>query len=120
MCLRKRYTFPRITLANKKVYKVANKGEKGYKTPIRNAYVNLGETYKGIFTEGDIISSMFSKIIEDGYIHCYENITSAKNFKFCDTIIECEIPKWTLYWKGINGDIAARKLKYLKEYHESI
>lgn len=120
MCLCKEYTFPRIALTNKKVYKVVNKGEKGYRTPFRNACVNLGETYKGVFIEGDIISSMFSKIIEDGYIHCFENIESTKSFKFWDIIIECEIPRGTLYWKGINREIATRKLKYLKEYHESL
>lgn len=120
MCLYKKCIFPRIALTNKKVYKGVNKREGIYKTPFRNNHVRLNETYEGVFIEDNILSSMFSKIIEDGYIHCYKDIDSAKSSWFCNTIIECEIPRWTLYWKGTEGEIATRKLKYLKEYHESL
>lgn len=118
MCLYKKYKFPRIALTNKKVYKGVTKKILGigeiYITPFRGIYVKLGEVYKGIFTEGNITSSIFSKIIEDGYIHCYERKIFAKNDWNYDAIIECEIPKWTLYWVGMKGEIATRKLRYLK------
>lgn len=114
MCLHKKHIFPRIALANKKVYKGVVKRMDVYKTPFQDKCVSLGKTYKGIFKENDIITSMFSSVIEGGYIHCFDNITSAKEAWFCDIIIECEIPKWTLYWRGTDGEIATRKLKYIK------
>ena len=56
---------------------------------------------------------LFEIIIEGCGVHAYTSrmhALRAKPFVFYKAVVECTIPPYTLYWEGLNNDIAARKL----------
>lgn len=118
MCLIKNHKFPYITIFPKTVYKLVEKTEDKniYKTSYRHFIVKLGKTYKGIFySNNNIFKNIKLPVVNDGFIHSYNNIIIAKHDKSdYEIIIKCKIPSFTLYYKGISDDIASRKLKYIK------
>lgn len=121
MCLIKIDLLPRITLKPKKVYKLLcrkfliNSHEYQLITPFTNRPVELGKSYDGKFSNTTFSESLFNRYITDGYIHCFKDIKSARESFVFGKLIECVIPIGTLYWRGNNGEIATRKLKYVKE-----
>lgn len=124
MCLIKKSKIPRIALKDITVYKsVDNQYGKLY-TIITEDLVELGKTYKGIFRKSEfnqdflnprtLLSSLFSKYVTTGYIHSYISLKrSIAEWRY-NTIVECIIPRGTLYFIGTNNEIASRKLKYVK------
>ena len=55
--------------------------------------------------------------IVDGFFHSYNNLELATNQASelnCE-IYKCIIPKNTFYYKGINNDLASRKLKIIEK-----
>lgn len=136
MCLEKKSRIPRIATKDIIVYKILiSKNNKLY-TPFCRNEIEIGKTYKGIFDKYNIfikhrlrtftnsiicflISLFFSKFIHSGYIHFYSNYDNIPNsvkhyYVNSYRIIKCIIPKGTLYFIGKNGDIASRKIKYIK------
>lgn len=120
MCLVKISKFPRITLSYKVVYKlvVTSNESDVFITPFVGDFVKIGNTYTGRFTNypfiRGLVKSFKSRCIHDGYIHCYKDIFNANGRLLGEHIIECIIPPFTLYWVGEYGEIATRKLKYVK------
>lgn len=120
MCLVKISKFPRITLSYKVVYKLVDAFPETntFVTPFVGDSVKIGNTYTGRFTYypfiKGLVKSFKSRYIHDGYIHCYKDIFSASGRLLGEHIIECIIPPFTLYWVGEYGEIATRKLKYVK------
>lgn len=125
MCLTKKSMIPRIALKDIVVYKVLVGNPKVHLyTPITEDKIVIGKTYKGVFQESktpfpppkifprNLITSLFSKNIESGYIHSkiYPNLYGREN----RVNVKCIIPKGTLYFIGDNFDIASRKLKYVE------
>lgn len=127
MCLVKSSIIPRITLKPKIVYKVLYKDKGNYYTPFMDCKVELNKLYIGEFFGNGLITFLFSKYIDSGFIHSYDSIDSAIN-NFIDAsnddssaiIIKCEIPRFTLYYKGHCREIASRKLKYISEEKRNI
>lgn len=123
MCLNKLSIIPRITLKPKVVYKVVKKSSNiDYETFYTGYKVHLGELYSGRFVSDDWFTSLFGKNIYSGFIHSYdESISEEILEEYKDrtydnvALIKCEIPKFTLYYKGYFGEIASRKLKYIEE-----
>ena len=118
MCLIKLRKFPKISFKPIKVYKTFYELENGYYTP----YV-----LKGPFKTGDTIKSkcnifrsfyriFFGRCIDTEGVHAFTSKIFAEA-KFCHfsktAILECIIPRCTLYWYGTEGEIAARKIKIL-------
>lgn len=123
MCLEKKSLIPRIALKDIVVYKALNNFDGALSTKITKNTIKLGVTYKGIFRAGiytyykcnprSLISSLFNRFITSGYIHSYPYKEIVEDI-WGDTIVECIIPKGTLYFIGKNGDVASRRIKYIK------
>ena len=121
MCLVKKSIFPRFTLRDKIVYKIVyldpilNK----YVTPFRDCPITLNKEYKGAWIYSNLIKSLFVSEIHEGYIHSIKDLKSAKlcikKWSFHEPlyIIEAIIPKYTIYWNGIEDNIASRRIKYI-------
>ena len=60
--------------------------------------------------------------INRGAIHAYIDEETAKEHMpgFCNTLFECIIPKGTKYAIGINDDICAKKIKFVKPIREQL
>lgn len=126
MCLYKAFPFPFITLKKKKVYKILCKVDDKYKTPFIGEIVDLNEEHCGEGNHKSLIKLIFEKTIGEGYIHCYVHYHSAftearwlsKSFGVKVVIFESIIPKFTLYWKGRNRDIATKRILYLEKVYD--
>ena len=120
MCLVKKSFIPRIALYPKRVYKLINriynikKKNYDYITPYAHYPIKIGETYIGEFKYSTLTGSFTASTLNDGYIHCFKDLKSARNSKIFGRPVECIIPAGTLYWIGVGGEIATRKLKYIK------
>lgn len=117
MCLIKKSWIPRISLKDKKVYKVVILYYGNYYTPFRQKQI-INPINKGKFIDNNnLFKSLFTKYIGDGYIHVYDNYESAKAcillFSERTTILNAIISKGTIYFLGQEHDIATRKIKYL-------
>ena len=64
----------------------------------------------------------YKQVIEGGYFHFFDNyncynilwyIQAAKAFNYHIIIKKCIIPRFTLYYKGIYDDIAAKRFKFI-------
>lgn len=121
MCLVKKSIFPRFTLKDKVVYKVVyldptlNK----YVTPFQDCPITLNKEYKGAWIYSNLIKSLFVPEIHEGYIHSIKSLKDAlryvKDYHLLGTIciLKAIIPKYTLYWKGVNNEMASRRIKYI-------
>lgn len=123
MCLTTHWKFPRITTKEKVVYKIV------YKTPIDEEVCYAGATkfryrYNVLHKEpifkhllSDDIFDTFSEF-KDGWVHSFDALGTAIDNKqqyFCHprcalAVVKCIIPKFTLYYKGIDGDICSKKI----------
>ena len=120
MCLIKKNWIPRIALRDKKVYKCVISYNLHYYAPYIRKLIKF-PIDKGEFVyNNNLIKSLFTKYIEDGYIHVFDNYESAKNdVQYFSSvgekavILTCVIPKFTIYFIGNDYDIATRKIKYL-------
>lgn len=124
MCLYKSSLIPRITLKPKTVYKIVMKRGEGYSTFYTMHKVELDKLYTGKFRDDELFTFLFKSTISSGFIHSYENNEELIEEIFQEykevtlgnvALIKCEIPKFTLYYKGFCGEIASRKLKYIEE-----
>lgn len=122
MCLIKKSLFPRFTLRDKIVYKVVYVDfilETVYRTPYQYQVITLDKEYKGEWFYSNWIKSLFNFKISDGYIHSIKDLKTVKQFiknnqfyrPIC--IFKAVIPKHTLYWEGVDNDIASRRIKYI-------
>lgn len=116
MCLIKLHRFPKISFKPVKVYKVFYKEEDGgYYTPY---------LFEGPLKIGDSINAkcnifinfyriFFGKFIDKEGVHAFTSKTIAiERFPFTRAVVlECIIPRFTLYWYGEEGEIAARKIQ---------
>lgn len=130
MCLTKKNIIPRIALKDIVVYKYLKRNEEGELCTIfTDNVVKIGGIYKGEFnyydysglpsSSSNFIESLFSKVIDTGYIHSYVISENMFANKVC---VKCIIPRGTLYFIGKDKDIASRKLKYVnieKQYYNS-
>lgn len=125
MCLIKKSLIPRIAITNKTVYKVITKDFDGtLYTPCRYSFIEIHKTYKGLFyPKRNLFTSLFSRRVDDGFIHVWATLENARKFKFhinprkqfgeSIKIVKCIIPKGTFYYIGDNKEIATRKLTYI-------
>lgn len=123
----KKSYIPRIALRDittyKVVYKTSTFKKETFCTPYRDCLVRLNQTYTGEFIRPfGFLKSLFEECLEDGFIHSCSKIDRAIIFKcrlnsetlHYNEVVECIIPKGTIYFIGKYNDIASRKLKYIK------
>lgn len=111
MCLLSKQKEPLIAKEDIVAYKIAIKVGMMYYSYFQHFPYTLNadceETEEEEITKiGDLYS------IGKGWIHCYQDIKfHCKGTK----LLKCIIPKGTLYYIGINGDICAKRLIIVKE-----
>lgn len=117
MCLIKSSIFPRVAIKDIIVYKGIMEQGRGYITPWKNHPIVIGEIQKPSRSLMDIISDLFYKEINGGYIHSFTDLGRCRRYFYGwgrIVYVKCLIPRGTLYWTGDIEDIASRKLKYLE------
>lgn len=139
MCLYSKNRFPRIAWKPIKVYKIVNFEDGDYYTPyyhyklkhknlinILNTLLNVILKIKKVYywdypdsceVNGGFFHSFHSKAIAINKINSSEFYNPLINH----TLIECIIPKFSLYYKGEFGDICSNRLntefkKYEADY----
>lgn len=126
MCLVKKSIFPKFTLKEKIVYKVVYKSDilgTVYRTPYQYQVITFNKEYKGEWFHDGLLETLFDSEITEGYIHSIKTLKDAirytRDHLFSPAyILKVVIPKHTLYWEGIDNDIASRKIKYINEICE--
>lgn len=111
MCLRTRQKEPLIAKEDIVAYKIAIKVGIIYYSYFQHFPYTLNADYEET-EEGEItkIGDLYS--IGNGWIHCYQDIP----FHYTGTkILKCIIPKGTLYYIRITGDICSKRLIIVKE-----
>ena len=119
MCLVKKSWIPRIALRDKKVYKYVILHNLQYYAPYILKLIKFPIDKGRFVNNNNLIKSLFTKYIEDGYIHVFDNYETAKrDAQYFSSlgekivILTCVIPKFTIYFIGQEHDIATRKIKY--------
>lgn len=127
MCLFKKHQFKRISIKDRKVYKVliydASNGT--YKTPYEEEIVDIKKIHKAKIKNylRYLYNIYISDVVEGGFIHAYTDLNEAKNtaryiknnrFNVSVKLFECNVPKNTSYFIGSNQDIAVKQLLYVK------
>ena len=115
MCLIKKRRLPKISRKPITVYKIIERYNNFYMTPVREEYINLNSTLKAKDTS--IYEMYCSSVIKGCGVHAYINLEKAQEVmetyyrRFHYIILKCVIPPNTYFWEGKGGDIAARELE---------
>lgn len=122
MCLLTKQRWPKIAWKPITTYKVVH--SPGYYplflTLFQCVPILIGETYKETLRNIFRSRKEFSKGYEMYFgLHSYTNEDFSRSIARCyedhDTkVVECTIPRFSLYWIGNNNDIVSNKLKYVK------
>ena len=103
-------------------YKVLEKIAGGYRTPYRNIPITIpGRIYadsREIPSGCDYYFGIKRWVVEAEGVHAYAQREKAKRgatevkhwFHHDSLVVQCRIPEGTEYWRGMHGDIAARKM----------
>ena len=126
MCLIANWSFPRLSLKPILCYKIVRIVEHNKLMGIqqKDYKYNIDKLNKcSLFPiRGKIIHTnlLYNQVIEDGYFHFMDNMSSIKflhSFAHDDKSIvikKCIIPRFTLYYKGCyDKDIAAKRFKFI-------
>ena len=126
MCLTTKQKWPKITWKPITVYKVIYGYPNNYRTLYQRMPIDIGETYRESVYNILKNRKYLLKIEEKGYYEFNEGLHSVKDMIPALTIadyykvlypvqiVECTIPRFSLYWIGIDNDIVSNKLKYVK------
>lgn len=127
MCLTTTQKWPKIAWKPITVYKVIYGYPNNYKTLYQCMPIDIGETYRESvhhILENRTHSICLDKCKE--YYNFYEGLHSSKDKNtalvianyyevlYPVQIVECIIPRFSLYWIGEDNDIVSNKLKYVK------
>ena len=126
MCLVTYWKFPKITLKDKVVYKVLLKQSDGtLYSPFMDSEYKLNKLYKEPFIKQFFgTKQCLHKTFGPFWIHSHQYFESAKllvyNKKICEnvyniSVFKAIIPKFTLYYEGIDGDICSKKIILIEE-----
>lgn len=124
MCLTTNQKWPKIAWRPITVYKVVCGWEDPYRTIFQKAKIQIGKTYRESVYNILKNREYLSKIEEKGYYEFNEGLHSVKDritaLAIADyyavlypvQIVKCTIPRFSLYWIGVDNDIVSNKLKY--------
>ena len=125
MCLITNWSFPRLSLKPILCYKIVRVVEHNKLVGIhqKDYKYNTNKLNKcSLFPiRGKIVHNnlLYRQVIEDGYFHFMDSLFSIMylcSFVHNDKSIvikKCIIPRFTLYYKGIYNDIAAKRFKFI-------
>lgn len=112
MCLLTTWKFPRITLKDKVVYKVLLEGPDLH-SPCRLEWYELNKVYreplKSLFGDKATCYKMLGKYWRHSYL------SNNRVIRFRGTVYKAIIPRFTFYYKGIDGDICSKKIKIIEK-----
>lgn len=127
MCLTTKQKWPKIAWKPITTYKVVYGCGDFYRTIYQRAKIQIGKTYRE--SVSNILQHRQHSIwINDGkrYYDFYEGLHSVTekdrakaiaeyyNVLYLTEVVECKIPRFSLYWIGDDSDIVSNKLKYVK------
>ena len=116
MCLTSNHFLPKFTFKPKKVYKVLfvvddEDHSPKYVSPVADFEYELGKEYHSYPS----FKGWFAKYKDRGFIHSYVTLLMAKASSIFygrpKVLVECEIPRFSFYYDGKNGDICSTKLR---------
>ena len=125
MCLITNWSFPRLSLKPILCYKIVRVVEHNKLVGIhqKDYKYNTNKLNKcSLFPiRGKIVHNnlLYRQVIEGGYFHFMDSLFSIMclySFAHDDKSIvikKCVIPRFTLYYKGIYNDIAAKRFKFI-------
>ena len=127
MCLTTNQKWPKIAWKPITVYKVVYGYRDFYKTMYQKANIHIGKTYRES-VHNILKNQQYSLNIDEckKYYDFHEGLHSvtekdaaksiAEYFQvlYPTEIVECIIPRFSLYWVGNDSDIVSNKLKYVK------
>lgn len=125
MCLISNWSFPRLSLKPILCYKIVRVVEHNKLMGIqqKDYKYNVDKLNKcSLFPiKGKIVHNnlLYRQVIEGGYFHFMDSrfsIMCLYSFAHNDESIiikKCVIPRFTLYYKGIYNDIAAKRFKFI-------
>lgn len=125
MCLITNWSFPRLSLKPILCYKIVRVVEHNKLMGIhqKDYKYNIDKLNKcSLFPiRGKIVHNnlLYRQVIEGGYFHFMNSMFSIMclySFAHNDESIvikKCVIPRFTLYYKGIYNDIAAKRFKFI-------
>lgn len=127
MCLTTKQKWPKIAWRPITVYKVVCGWEDPYRTIYLKAKIQIGKTYResvyNILKNKQCFTCLDD---ETKYYRFHEGIHSVIekdaaqiistyfDVLYPTEIVECTIPRFSLYWIGVDNDIVSNKLKYVK------
>lgn len=127
MCLTTNQKWPKIAWKPITTYKVVYGWEDPYRTIFQKAKIQIGKTYResvyNILKNRRYLAYLDN---EEKYYEFHEGLHSVTKqdiardiANYFDVlypieIIECIIPRFSLYWIGDDNDIVSNKLKYVK------
>lgn len=122
MCLTTKQKWPKIAWKPITTYKVVYTpdGHLPFLTLFQCSPIRIGRTYKETLRNIFRSRKKFSKGYEMYFgLHSYINEDFSRSIARCyedhgTKIIECTVPRFSLYWIGENIDIVSNKLKYVK------
>ena len=126
MCLTTKQKWPKIAWKPITVYKVIYGYPNNYRTLYQRMPIDIGETYRESVYNILKNRKYLLMIEEKGYYEFNEGLHSVKDritalaianyyeVLYPVQIVECTIPRFSLYWIGIDNDIVSNKLKYMK------
>lgn len=116
MCLITPWKFPRITLKDKVVYKVLLEGPDLH-SPCRLERYKLNKVYreplKSLFGNKVYIDTICYKMLGKYWRHSY--LSNNHVIRDIGTMYKAIIPRFTFYYKGIDGEICSKKLKIIEK-----
>ena len=115
MCLFKTHRLPKISRKPIQCYKVFNVVKhKKFKlsTAVYGYLCNIDDTIKSKYYW---VWGIFKRELEGEVVHAYRSKTNANRYCWVgQCVCLCEIPPFTPYWYGKDGEIGASKIKIIK------
>jgi hypothetical protein len=126
MCLTTKQKWPKIAWKPITVYKVIYGYPNNYRTLYQRMPIDISKTYRESVYNILKNRKYLPQIEEKGYYALNEGLHSVKDritalaiadyyeILYPIQIVKCTIPRFSLYWIGVDNDIVSNKLKYVK------
>lgn len=112
MCLIKNHRFPKISFKPIKVFKLVYSQNGIYYSWFMQCPIYLG---KSLRSKKHWIKGIFAENITSEGVHAYLEKPQCGNYYINTRVLEAEIPPFTPYWIGWDNEVAAAKLRIIRE-----
>lgn len=111
MCLIKNHKFPKISFKPIKVFKLVYVKDGIYRSYFMQCPIYLGQSLR---SKKHWIKGIFAENITSEGVHAYLEKPKCRCW-FNTRVLEAEIPPFTPYWIGWDNEVAAAKLRIIRE-----